>query len=225
MNKLILLSILTTLSTNAIASENNSAIKKTHFISVGIGTNKNKVDSDIGHGTFDNDSAYSLEYGQLFMTHNPNFLAGWSVEVSRSETSISYEEYNSDWGIYENYKDTLRIPLLGANFYAMYNSKYFNIYGAVGYIANFGFGPKWKETNLDTGESIVAKDKDVNIGFQIKLGAQTKVYKNLSVGLEYKHSDITLEFDETNDGTYYFIGGIKAKNKINSFMLKTSFNF
>lgn len=216
-----LLLLLTLLILTSQVRANNTEIsnkdKSKHFVSFGIGINKNNATLE-GYESekLDNSSAYSIEFGS-FLREKNNLKFAASFEISRSETETKYDEYSY----------SVRIPTLGANLYVAYtDDERFTPYLGIGLIYNLYNSVKLKISEND--ESMILSNNKTKIGYQIKLGNQFNIKDKFGIGIEYKYSYMPTDLDMVKmNGIEIKLDEplLKAESNIHSLLLKLTKEF
>ena len=200
MKKLILLTLLAGLSTNVYASEKN-------FVSVGIGSTKDKFDDEDSINGY----SFSAEYGKFIESNEKDISFAVTGEFSYYNAKKTF--------LYFDEKDEVKIPTLALNGYILFTQNKFVPYVGFGLVASM-FG-KADVTQLSTGVEANMKSESFNLGYQFKLGGKYYVNNDYSVGLECKFTNIDIDLDKLNGIDY----SAKIKNKISTFQFKLSKEF
>ncbi|MCR5506478.1 MAG: porin family protein [bacterium] len=204
MKKLILLTLLTTLSLNASASDKQ-------FISFGIGKTKDSVTlNDLGETKLDG-SSFSLEYGKFIESTEKDILFAVSGEFAQYNTKKTF--------VLDDEKDEVKIPTLALNGYVIYSKTEFKPYVGLGLVVSTG--EKLNITEISTGDKLSLKSESFNLGVQFKLGGMYAVNEMCSVGVEYKYLNLNSDLDKMNG----FDISSELKNKVSTVQLKLLRNF
>ena len=201
MKKLILLTLLITLSVNASASDKG-------FLSLGIGSIRDNIDTDYSV----TGSSFSIEGGAYFGKKVDGFSFAFSSEFS----VLSGKNDNIP-----DFKEKDNLGMLAFNLYTIYSESKFNPY--------FGFGLVYtlfaesKATQISTGiEADLSASAYSSVGFQIKFGGKYYVRDDISIDAEYKLTNIDINFDKLN--SIYYVDET-VKNKISTLQLKLTKEF
>ncbi len=194
MKKLILLTLLTTLSVNASASDKG-------FLSLGIGSTKDKVEEDSVNGY-----SVAVEYGKFIESDEKDVSFAVSGEFSLYNVKKTF--------LIDDEKDEIKIPALALNGYVLFTKNKFVPYLGLGLVVSTA--DKLNITEISTNNKANLKSESFNLGLQFKLGGMYNINDEYSVGLEYKYTNINSDLDKLNGIDF----SSELKNKISTIQLK-----